>query len=223
MRSFHDPLRRSLLVAVPAAAMLMSGCATWRGASEPAGGVGTALHPLAERTPERWRAIGRIAASAGEGRWRGSFDWRQTGEQYRLDFSGPMGQGALRIEREPNGGVMMTTAEGERTRAATPEALLRETLGWDLPVTSLRHWITGRARPGAAVDGHVLDRSGRYLELRQQQWRLRYQYELDEEEGGGPYVQGSDADALLPARLLLESGEVRVRIVVREWRLDPPT
>ena len=202
-------LRRRRLLASAALALLLPGC-SWTPSRR------DALPSLPGRPPddviERWRAIGKIAARTtreghGEGSWSGTLDWRQDREDFRLRLGGPFGQGALQVDGRP-GKVELTTARGERRTARTPEALLLEELGWDLPAASLRHWITARARPGVPVQEWALDEDGRLVSLAQQGWQVDYTYRSD--PGGHS----------LPDRVTLRGKQVVVRIAVRDWHVD---
>ena len=155
----------------------------------------------------RWRALGKLAARTGDGNWSASLDWRQADEDFRLRLSGPFGQGALQVEGSP-GTVELTTARGERRSARTPEALLAREIDWDLPASSLRHWITARARPGVPVEDWTLDEAGRLSTLAQQGWRLDYVY------------RGDPGGHSLPDRITLRGEGVMVRIAIRDWRVE---
>ena len=204
-----DPRRRRFLVS-GALALLLPGCAwaPWR-RDEPL--------PSPPEPPDdvidRWRAIGKLAARTGDGQssWSGTVDWRQDRDDFLLRLSGPFGQGALQVDGRP-GKVELTTARGERRTARTPEALLKMELGWDLPASSLRHWITARARPGVPVEEWALDEGGRLASLAQQGWRVDYRYRAD---------PGADAGgSSLPDRITLRGEDIVVRIAVRDWRVE---
>ena len=196
--------RRRLLLASGALTLLLPGCvrALFRREEPP---------PPEERPPvdvvARWRALGKLAARTGDGNWSASLDWRQADEDFRLRLSGPFGQGALQVEGSP-GNVELTTARGERRSAPTPEALLAQELDWDLPASSLRHWITARAHPGVPVESWTLDEAGRLASLAQQGWRLDYVY------------RGDPNGHSLPDRITLRGEGVVLRIAIRDWRID---
>ena len=198
--------RRRRLFASGALALLLAGCsrAPWRRDGPPLPRKGPPDDVI-----ERWRAIGKLAARTGDGggRWSGSLDWRQVREDFLLRLSGPFGQGALQVEGRP-GKVELTTARGERRSARTPEALFVGELGWDLPASSLRYWITARARPGVPVQGWTLDEAGRLSSLAQQGWRLDYKY------------RGDSRGNALPDRITLRGEGVVVRIAIRDWRVE---
>ena len=213
-----DPRRRRLLVS-GGLALLLPGCA-W--APRRRGGPRARPESPPGDVLPRWRAIGRLAARKtgdgggdGEGSWSGRLDWRQERDDFRLRLSGPFGQGAFEVEGRP-GKVRLTTARGERRSARTPEALFLRELGWDLPASSLRHWITARARPGVPVQGWALDEDGRLASFAQQGWRLDYAYRSDSR--GDP--RRESRGRALPSRITLRGEDVVVRIAIRDWRVD---
>ena len=208
MHSFSPTRRRlSATLGLAPLALVPAGCA-WnpfgRAVSAPAPEAGPP-----EDVVESWRAIGKLAARIRDGgaSWSAAFDWRQRREEFRLRLSGPFGQGAVQIEGRPDG-VELTTAKGKRRTAPTPEALFEKLIGWDLPASSLRHWITARARPGVAAPEWTLDDAGRLSTLTQQGWRVEYRY---------PAGAGGQA---LPDRVTLFGTRAIVRVIVRDWRLE---
>jgi len=213
-----DPQRRRL-IAGAALVLLLPGCLGARGRDD-----GVPADPEG-RPPgdiiERWRALGKLAARTsdsrsgkGKGSWSGTLDWRQAREDFRLRLSGPFGQGAFQVEGRP-GEVELTTARGERRSAPTPDALFAQELGWRLPASALRHWMTARARPGVPVEDWSLDAGGRLSSLAQQGWRLDYKYR--EDPTGRP--PRADRGPALPDRITLRGEGVVVRIAIRDWRL----
>ena len=207
------PGRRRLVRAAVRAAvlpvLLLPGCALFRNPrpSDRPGASRNGPEPPRD-VVERWRAIGKIALRVGEERLSASLDWRQIRERFRLRLSGPFGSGGLQVEGRP-GRVELTTASGERSTARTPEALLMQQIGWDLPASSLRYWITGRAHPGAAARYWTLDEAGRLESLVQHGWRIEYRYPK-----AGP------ADSL-PERITLRGERLTGRVLVRSWRIGP--
>ena len=197
---------RRRLLAFALLAPLLPGCARLgtRETEEPPADPA----PPTARVIERWEAIGKIAARTddSEESWKANLHWRQDREDFRLRLSGPFGQGAVQVRGTP-GEVELTTAEGERRTAATLEALFREELDWELPGTSLRHWITARAEPGVPVRERTLDDRGRVSSLAQRRWRVEYAYRDGAREEG------------LPGRVTLRGEGAEVRIAIREWRV----
>ena len=211
-------LRRRRLLAAGALALLLPGCS---GAPGRRGGLLSSPEIPPGDVLERWRATARLAArtttgggnrsGSGGGSWSGTLDWRQERDDFRLRLSGPFGQGALEVAGRP-GEVELTTARGERRSARTPEALFLQELGWDLPASSLRHWITARARPGVPVEEWALDEEGRLASLAQQGWLVEYAYR------GSSRTRSRRHD--LPDRITLRGEGAVVRIAIRDWHVD---
>ncbi|HEY5791584.1 MAG TPA: lipoprotein insertase outer membrane protein LolB [Gammaproteobacteria bacterium] len=155
-----------------------------------------------------WQQHGRLGVRAADEQWHGTLTWEQRADGYRIEFAGPLGQGAVRLE-EDAGGARLQLASDESYHERDTESLLRRHLGWYLPVRGLRHWLTGRAAPGAA-GAQVRDAEGRLLRLEQDGWQVkleRYQP-----------VSGR----VLPHRVELARPDLRLRLVVDQWRLGAP-
>jgi outer membrane lipoprotein LolB len=151
---------------------------------------------------------GRIAVQLERDAWSATLHWRQHGDGYTLRVLAPLGRGAFELEGAA-AGVTLRTADNRILRAADPEALLREYAGVDLPVAGLRWWIRGLPRPGAPASRLTVDAAGWLAALAQDGWTVDYE------------ERRRHAALLLPAKLRLGNGAVRVRINVNEWRLPP--
>ncbi len=151
-----------------------------------------------------WSMRGRIAVHAGEEGWHASLNWRQTGEEYFLELTGPLGQGAVRLHSDATG-VSLASADGKQDWAPDVDALLLRNTGWTLPVAGLRYWVRGRAVPDQpaqwewAVDGLP-------QRLRQNGWVITYS-EFREQAGLG----------LLPRRIDVEREGLSARLIVDGW------
>lgn len=151
-----------------------------------------------------WRFRGRIAVRLAKEAWSATLDWRETLDTYTLRVLAPLGRGTFELSGTA-AGVELRTADNRVLRAADAETLLRENLGWYLPVSGLRWWIRGLPHPGAKPDHLGVSDSGRLDDLIQDGWQVDYQeYRLQEEP-------------VLPGKMSLENGAVRVRIVISEW------
>lgn len=119
-----------------------------------------------------------------------------------ISLLGPLGQTVARITRRE--GRVTLEAEGKRHAAGDDEALMQQVLGWHLPLSGLRYWVTARPQPDA-VSGQELDVNGRLSVLRQQGWTIRYSRYT---------APGADA---LPLRMSLQREGVEVRLAIDEW------
>ena len=119
--------------------------------------------PLGEDLVADFRLRGKIGVrdqSASGGAFSASFDWIQAGDAFAIELWGPLGQGRTRLEGD-TGTLSVTDTHGVTWAGESPEAFMREHLGWSAPVNVLRHWIRGRPAPRRAnalerdVDGHL--------------------------------------------------------------------
>ena len=156
---------------------------------------------------DQWSAVGRLGLRYPGDSITANVDWRQRGEDYRIELSGPFGQGQVRLLGTTRS-VSLETAEGERVTADSAEALVKQQLGWELPVSGLSHWLLGRPDPALSVDFIELDDQGRPTFIEQGGWRIEYRRFADT-----PVVP-------LPARLDLSREDIQARVLVSEWQLN---
>ena len=149
-----------------------------------------------------WQLDGRAAVALNTQGWQASLNWRQHGEATDVHLAGPLGIGALVLERTPDG----LSLNGAPPSAAVL-AQLQDRLGFDLPLGDLRYWLLGVPDPGSAFDltRNDEDRAG---QLMQGGWTIDYERYMP--------VNGD----WLPARLVLRRDSVRVRIAVDHWAMD---
>lgn len=196
-----------------AAALLLSGCA----ALEPPPPLAPASEAQAARWQEHWRrvaalpawgAAGRFGIHAGGGGVHGDFDWRQAGGRFALELRGPFGLGAVRLEGDLATGEA-TLADGGEVRRGRLADLLRERVGFDLPVRALLHLARGVPLAEDAGAAEVLlDGEARAARIRQRGWQVEYRdYSCCEEPR-------------LPGRVRFAHPAMRGALAVREWRRE---
>lgn len=152
---------------------------------------------------ETWELTGKVGLRTSEDSTSANLDWRQTPYHFRLLLSGPFGSGRSVLEGR-TGRVSLTTGEG-RFEAESPEALMRQRLGWSLPVAALTDWVRGLPAPGRP---HRLERDARGFPSRLEQdgWTIDYR-------------DWTRADGLwLPRRMTLAYGDLDVTLVVTRWQ-----
>jgi outer membrane biogenesis lipoprotein LolB len=74
------------------------------------------------------------------------------------------------------------------------------------PLASFHYWLLGVSDPASVADEH-LDDQQRLIHLVQSGWRVDY----------SDYVQSSGR--WLPGRITLQSGTVRLKLVVNNWQV----
>jgi outer membrane lipoprotein LolB len=191
-------MRRALLILMVAVA----GCATLPPAPPPGDWAARQAELL---SLDAWRMTGRVAVSVdGEGASAG-IDWRQAGATTDLAVSGPLGVGTLRAVLDASG-LLLEDAGGARVTGEDAERLLRERLGAELPLHSLRYWLLGTPAPGMPFDATTAP-GGRPDSFRQAGWQVEITR------------FGATSGGELPTRLTLLRDGARLRLAISRWEL----
>lgn len=129
--------------------------------------------------------------------------WQQQNQDYSLLLYGPLGVSAVKIVGQP-GHVSLETAEGKKFNAASPELLLAQQTGWQLPVSNLFYWIRGI--PAKGPSSHMqLDSSHRLTHLTQAGWTI-------------DYLRYSTVNQIdVPIKLTLENVRIKIKIIINQW------
>lgn len=156
---------------------------------------------LAQMT--HWQVTGRIGVISGQDGWHAHFQWDQQESDYRIDLMGPLGQGRILIQGDPQQ-VRLQTQDGQQQIASDPDTLLEQSLGVRLPVNGLRYWIRGLPAPGP-VSALQTDSDGRLTHLEQNGWTI-------------DYPAYSSATGNLPAQILAQRQELSVKLAIEQWQ-----
>ena len=187
-----------------AALLLLSGCASLPGPA-PSGDRAAArseLQALAD-----WTLDGRVAVAAGSEGFSGGLRWTQSGQRADIELRAPVGGRVLAIQVDGDR-YSVTDPDGETFDGERARALVAERVGTNLPIAELRYWLVGVPAPGAPFD-ETLGADARLATLDQSGWHVRY--DRYREAGG----------QVLPAKLDITQGPLRLRVAVSDWRLAP--
>lgn len=197
-------MKRSLVLLLLA---LSAGCTTLVRPTGPPNRVVWQVRLAHLEKLQNWRLEGRIGVATPNRGGSANVNWRQRGAQWSLTFSGPFGLGAVRLWG--NSSVLhMRNSRGREWLTEHPEAALERSLGWPVPVSSLRYWIIGRPAPGASRKIQ-LGAQGLVRRIEQRGWTVRY-------EG-----YGRVGGFLLPDSIIATRPGVRIKLIVSRWRLEP--
>jgi outer membrane lipoprotein LolB len=165
---------------------------------------------LSERTHylsnmQSWEASGRFGIRTRNQGHSASMEWQQNKQNYNLYFFGPFASGSARIIGKP-GQVVLTTSDGESYKAASPETLVLEHLGWSLPFTHLIYWIRGLPSPHSIPNVTKYDEHNQLRTLQQDDWKIDYQsYSIY-------------SSITLPEKINLSKGDVKLKIIINHWQ-----
>lgn len=163
-------------------------------------------HQEAAQRLDSWQLSGKLGARLPDNSGSARLRWHQDQGDYRIDLSGPFGQGRVIIETTDTG-VRLRQGGEPPMEAASAEALMWQTTGWRVPVAELIYWVRGIPAPDSRH--RVLDRTpeGLLKTLRQSGWTLHYSdYQTT---GLMP----------LPGRIIAERRHTRLTLIVYDWSL----
>lgn len=152
---------------------------------------------------ENWALDGKLAISDDKDGGSGRLQWRSGPGLSELDFRGAFGRGAWQLDIRPDLAVL-SFANGETWQSPDVSSLVRDHVGWVVPVDALSWWVRGLAAPGAVEVRH-LDEEGRMTFLSQDGWDVDYR----------KYKEFSGT--AMPVRIDARRGEQRVKFIMREW------
>lgn len=209
----HHKNRRFNLPAVTALilTLIISGCTT----TEPLQQASSPYMDEHKRSLSQlthWQIAGKIRLKTADSSDSANIQWLQSGDSYSLTLSGPFGQTGALLEGTPYEVVLTIPDEG-RFADRTPESLLYNHFGWDLPLSSLFYWVRTLPAPGSDYLSE-LNTAQQVARLQQDGWDIRYdRYQA--------VVSGADHQTQLPGRMKIAKGKLELTFIINQWQLPP--
>lgn len=201
-------IKRIHLLIFPLISAWLSGCATLTLPSE------TPVHfnkiPWTTRQAElmtikNWDIAGAFSLREPKQTVIANYEWQQTNKNYVIQIHSSLNVYSVAITGDENN-VVLWRSRTEHYSAPTPEILLQQQLGWQLPISNLYYWIRGLPAPGRY---HTqLDAYGHISNLTQQGWKIEFQR----------YTTVNNID--VPEMLQLTRQNLAVKIVVKTWGMS---
>lgn len=152
-----------------------------------------------------WEFTGSINVRDAEEAHSSRIRWRQNNELYRINLWGTFNIGATEVNGKP--GEVRIEQEGEEPIITdTPEQLLYDRIGYELPVTELNFWIKGIPAPGPSQELSFADNQ-QLLSFVQAGWRVDYL-------GYTNFGQQT-----LPTRIRVQKPPLRLDLIRMNWTL----
>jgi outer membrane lipoprotein LolB len=148
------------------------------------------------------------------------FFWRQDGTRFLIDLWGPLGQG--RIALEGNERRLQLRQGDTLISEGAPDLVMRQHLGWSLPLSVLPQWVQGRPADGLEVLDAQYDEAGRLTSFSQLDWRVeleRYQQVGTAAPDDPEAANGPRPGDFLPHRVTASRASYRVRLAVSAWQI----
>jgi outer membrane lipoprotein LolB len=190
---------------VVAALLVLAACAPVRMRETPAAQAAQLAREarLAPRT--HWTINAHIGVSNGRDGGSGDLVWTQDEDRYSFTVQAPVTGRTWKLSGDARGAAL-EGVDPTPDSDSDPERLLRERLGWEVPMTGLRAWIRGMRAKGAAQVQYDAQNLPALIE--QGGWKVEYR------------DWAADSDPPLPRKLFASRGNARVRVVVESWSFD---
>lgn len=157
-----------------------------------------------------WTLTGKLGIRTPDDSGGANVKWAQQIASYQINLSGPLGQKSMIITGTPDKVRLEQTGEPAQ-EAKTAEALIKKTAGWTLPVAQLAYWVRGVPAPKLRITQLQQNETGLIAQLIQGGWNIRYSNYRDQTFNG--------INLPLPGKITAEYKDVRLTLVIRDWRL----
>jgi len=190
--------------------IMLSGCSTQQAVQDT-----TQLNPLnwiehanQIKQIKNWQSSARIAIKIDNKTQTASMHWLQQQEQFKIDFSGPFGQRGLELIGDDQS-VTLNIAQEAPISGKNTSDILRQRLGWNLPVENVKHWILGLPSPLSKSKATL--KNERLSNLIQDGWNISYpKYKRFGEQ-------------FLPAKIVISKDNTRFLLAIYKWDIHPAT
>ncbi len=156
------------------------------------------------RLLDQWKIKGRTMITQGSEAWSVGLRWQENRGDYQIKLEGPFAQGGVTLDGNKYQ-VVLTMTTGEKVASTNPEALILETVGWNLPVSALRDWIRGLPYNKQSYESVSYDDEGRITHLVQQGWDVKFLRYV-------PFDIYS-----MPAKIFIKHPDLSLRLVISSW------
>lgn len=187
-------------------ALLLAACAPVRVRENPATLAAQLAREATLAQRLHWTIAAHIAVSNGRDGGSGELEWHQEGTRYTFTVHAPVTGRTWKL----SGDAQHAMLEGIDPQPATDsdaERLLRERLGWDVPLADLSAWVRGLRAPRAQADVQY-DAQNLPAILMQSGWKVEYRDWFNER------------NPPLPRKVFASHGSARVRVAIESWSFD---
>jgi outer membrane lipoprotein LolB len=102
------------------------------------------------------------------------YAWGQQGDRFAIELVGALGIGKTNIEYNGQTATLVSEKTGSMT-ASSPDELLKKATGWQVPISQLPYWISGK--PAPSDSGQQVDEAGRLVAAVNGDWTANFTYE----------------------------------------------
>lgn len=159
---------------------------------------------------QNWQITGKIAVITAEDSGSASVDWIQHQQQFSISLFGPLGLNGLKLNGSSRYATL-TTANGQHYSAHSPELLLKQQWGWNLPVSYLNYWVRGLPVPNLPTE-NKWDANHRLERLQQAGFDIQFLSYV-------PVSLSSEQTIELPNKISITSPTFKTKMIIYDWKL----
>lgn len=155
-----------------------------------------------------WQINARFSLVTDDEAWSGKLDWRQQSNlEYLIHFSDPAGQGAMQLLGNEHW-VELRLANGDFYRAKDADELLKKETDWELPISSLWHWVRALPDPKMSLSGSELDSRDLPVKIKQNGWIVNYHsyHQVDQRS--------------FPRKMIVEKDGFKLKLIIMNWLIE---
>lgn len=195
-------LRRCFVLSVMA---LLAGCVSTppRALGDTDALAALALREVQALSDAGWHFNGRIAVSAGGRGGSGRVDWQQWGDDLAIQISAPVTRRSWQLSRTDDL-ARLTGLDGGPVEGSDATQLLRDSIGWEIPMAQMADWVRGLRAPGRAQVS--FGPNGLPEMIVQDGWQVQYR------------DWGVLAGRSVPTKVFAKRGDASVRLVIDRWQ-----
>ena len=161
---------------------------------------------LLEKTSD-WQLRGRVNVRYQNESYTPRIQWQQLGDNYRIRLWGTFNAGNTLIIGEPK--LVTMERDGDSITADTPEELVLDNLGYELPISYLEFWVRSLPAPGSDAELDFSDQN-HLATIKQDGWEIAY---LDMRQFDGVTLPRS-------VEITRALNDIRLRFVGLSWTLN---
>lgn len=203
MYTFPQFLARLVLAMV---LLALAACAPVRVRETPAALAAQAAREARLAPLTHWALTAHIGVSNRGDGGSGDLDWTQNGDAFRFTVRAPVTGKTWTLSGDA-GHATLEGVDPQPDTDADAQRLLRDRLGWDVPLAELRAWVRGLRASGSLASVEY-DAQNLPAVIEQDGWRVEYRDWF------------ADRDPPLPRKVFASRGDARVRMVVESWHAD---
>lgn len=167
-------------------------------------------HQAALMPITQWKMTGKLGIKTPTESGSANIQWQQESAAYQIQLHGPLGQKSIVIIGDLQE-VTLKEKGKPIIKARSPEALIKKSTGWNLPLTQLNYWVRGLPAPKTKIKQITPNATGLIAQLEQSGWVIDY---LSYHQ-----IQYQNQLIYLPKKIVATHGDIRLTLVIREWTL----